>query len=126
MRRSIWFTVLTATLSMGATAGDGVELRTKALASAYAGGSVGTNYAKPESTAYARDPFTALVQHEMPIGSTGPQAACSNSASSVCFDARDGRIVYRGAREYMPRMNGLSAESVSVRHNAIVFKYSFE
>jgi hypothetical protein len=124
MRRSMWITVLTTTLSMGAAASDGVELRTKALASA--GSSVGTAYVKPESTAYARDPFSALVQRESPAGGAGPQAACASSASSVCYDSRDGRIVYRGAREYMPKMNGLSAESVSVRHNAIIFKYSFE
>jgi hypothetical protein len=127
MRRSSWFTLLTATLSLGAAAAnDGVELRTKALASAGEAPVIGTNYVKPDSTAYGRDPMTALMHVETPVGGSGPQAACANSGSSVCFDAASGRIVYRGAREYMPKVNGLSAESVSVRHNAIIFKYSFE
>ncbi len=70
--------------------------------------------------------MAALVHAETPAGSGGPQAACASSGSSVCFDAADGRIVYRGAREYMPRMNGFSAESISLRHNAVIFKYSFQ
>jgi hypothetical protein len=44
----------------------------------------------------------------------------------VCYDLAEQRIVYRGAREYMPAMNGLRAESVSLRHNRIVFKYTFK
>jgi hypothetical protein len=127
MRRSGWFTVFTATLSLGASAGnDGFELRTKALASAVESPVIGTNYVKPDNTAYGRDPMAALMHVETPVGSSGPQAACANSGSSVCFDAASGRIVYRGAREYMPRVSGFSPESVSIRHNAIVFKYSFQ
>jgi hypothetical protein len=29
------------------------------------------------------------------------------------------------AREYMPRIQGLTAESVSVRRDRVIFKYSF-
>jgi hypothetical protein len=44
----------------------------------------------------------------------------------VCYDALDGRIVYRGARAYMPKVDGFQPESVSLRRNGIVFKYSFQ
>ena len=126
MRRSIWFTALTA-LSLGAAANDGVELRTKALASAGAASSVSaTNYVKTDAASYGRDPIATLVHMESTPGSTGPSAACSNTVSSVCYDATGGRIVYRGAREYMPKMNGFSADSISIRHNAVIFKYTFE
>jgi len=41
-------------------------------------------------------------------------------------DAADGRIVYRAAREYMPKIDGLKPESVSLRSHRLVFKYSFK
>ena len=125
MRRSICTTALVATLSLGAAANDGVELRTKALASAGATSVFASNYVKPETATYARDPMQVLVQIDTPVGSSGPQLGCGATGSSVCYDTTDGRIVYRGAREYMPKMQGFSPESISVRHNVIVFKYSF-
>ncbi|HLX23155.1 MAG TPA: hypothetical protein VKR38_07405 [Usitatibacter sp.] len=125
MRRSMLITTLTA-LSLGAAANDGVELRTKALASAGASSVSATNYVKPESNAYGRDPISAIVQSEATPGWSGPSATCSANASAVCYDALDGRIVYRGAREYMPKMDGFQPESVSLRRNGIIFKYSFK
>ena len=126
MRRSTCTMALLATLSFGAAANDGVELRTKALMSAGASAVSATNYVKPEApVAYGRDPMTALVQMETRDGAT-PRVTCAASASTLCYDADDGRIVYRGAREYMPKMQGFSADSISVRHNAIVFKYTFQ
>jgi hypothetical protein len=126
MRRSLLITTLTA-LSLGAAANDGVELRTKALASAGANASVSaTNYVKADTPAYGRDPVATLVHMEATPGSSGPSASCTSTTSSVCYDAAGGRIVYRGAREYMPKVDGFSADSVSIRHNAIVFKYTFQ
>jgi len=52
-------------------------------------------------------------------------SACERSAHDVCYDAAEGRIVYRAARGYMPRLGELTPESVSLRRNRIVFKYSF-
>ncbi|HTS86829.1 MAG TPA: hypothetical protein VMG61_17100 [Usitatibacter sp.] len=127
MRRSILITALTATLSLSAAAAnDGVELRTKALASASASSVFASNYVKAETPNFGRDPMSVLVHVETPAGSTGPQSGCAATGSAVCFDASDGRIVYRGAREFMPKMNGFRAESLSIRHNAVIFKYSFE
>jgi hypothetical protein len=121
----MWITALTA-LSMGAAASDGVELRTKALASAGSATVSATNYVKADTTAYGRDPVAALVHVESTPGSTGPSASCASNASAICYDAGNGRIVYRGARNYMPKMDGLQAESISVRHHAIIFRYSFQ
>jgi hypothetical protein len=127
MRRSICITALLVTASLGAAAAnDGVELRTKALASAGTTSVVGSNYVKTDVASYGRDPLSEIVRMESVPGGTGPQASCERSAGTVCFDAASGRIVYRGAREYMPKMSGFTAESVSVRHNAVVFKYTFE
>lgn len=126
MRRSTLTTTLIA-LSLGAAANDGVELRTKALASASANASVSaTAFVKPESMTYARDPVATLVHMEATPGASGPSASCTGTASVVCYDAAGGRIVYRGAREYMPKVDGFSPDSVSIRHNAVVFKYTFQ
>ena len=42
------------------------------------------------------------------------------SANDLCYDLADARIVYRPARKYMPSVDGLKAENVSLRHNRIV------
>jgi len=56
----------------------------------------------------------------------GPRGACESSTSDLCYSLADGRIVYRPARQYMPKFDGLTAENISLRRNAIRFKYSFK
>jgi len=51
--------------------------------------------------------------------------ACGSSATDLCYDTVDRRIVYRPARDYMPAFEGLTAESISLRRSGIHFKYSF-
>jgi hypothetical protein len=53
------------------------------------------------------------------------KGACEHSTSGLCYDQADRRIVYTPARHYMPKFEGLTAESVSLRRDAIRFKYSF-
>jgi len=55
----------------------------------------------------------------------GWRNACGSSATDLCYDRAERRIVYRPAREYMPKFDGLTAENVSLRRNGIHFKYSF-
>jgi hypothetical protein len=55
----------------------------------------------------------------------GPRGACEAAASDLCYDLSEGRVVYRPVRRLMPAIEGLRAESLSLRHNRIVFKYSF-
>ena len=59
-------------------------------------------------------------------GHRGPRGACERSASDICYDLADGRIVYRPVRRYMPKFDGLTAESVSLRRDAIRLRYSFK
>ena len=70
-----------------------------------------------------RDPMPELALREE-LSRRGPQAACEN-ATELCYDLAEGRMVYRGARVLMPSFDGLRAENVSLRHDRIVFKYSF-
>ena len=122
MRRLI-VAIAFLSLAFAAQAADVVEpsLKTKALASA--GAPVAKQAEAPFTSAHDPMPqLTMLEEQER----RGPRATCEAAARDLCFDAGDGRIVYRGARNYMPRIEGLTPESVSVRSNRVIFKYSFK
>ncbi len=112
-----------------AWANDGMELRTKAIAAA------GVATAKPMDAprvdgpfipgSYARDPLNALMQVEAKEH-VAPSASCDATGHALCYNLADGRIVYRGAREYMPKVQGLTPESLGLRHNRVVFSYTFK
>jgi hypothetical protein len=123
MRRSLLVALATTALSLGAWANDGVELRTKAMASA---GTVKMMDAPRVDGPFTpgRDPLTALIQIEARDNLAAPQSNCAQAAG-LCYSSVDGRIVYRGARAYMPKLQGLRPESIGMRHNKIVFSYSF-
>jgi hypothetical protein len=55
----------------------------------------------------------------------GSRSACGIE-STWCYDAAEGgRIVYKPARRFMPHINGLTPENISVKRDRIVFRYSF-
>ena len=122
MRRLIVATAIFATLGFAAQANEvsDVSLKNKALASAAA--------PVPKSDApfvNSRDPLPQLLMQEEQAR-RGPRGACEAAATDLCFDAADGRVVYRPARKYMPQFDGLRAESVALRSNRVTFKYSFK
>ena len=78
----------------------------------------------PFVSARPRDPLPELLLREE-LDRRGPAASCEASATDLCYDAKEARIVYKPARTYMPSVPGLRAESISLRHDRSVFKYSF-
>jgi hypothetical protein len=74
---------------------------------------------------HARDPLPELMMREHEER-RGPSGACENGTSSVCYDVASRKIVYRGARKYMPQIDGLRAESISLRRDRLILKYSFQ
>lgn len=122
MRRLSWITVLLASLGLGAQANDGMELsaRSKSMAAASA---VPAKMGEAPFRA-GRDPVPEMLFREEQER-RGPRGACQHNATSLCYDLTDGKIVYRPVRRYMPQFDGLRAESVSLRSDRIVFKYSF-
>lgn len=123
MRRSIVITAIFASLAFPALANDGVELSLKSKALASAGASSPKHGVAPFTS--ARDPLPELMLLEEQEQSA-PSGACEFTAKDLCYDLADKRVVYRPARQYMPRFEGLTAENVSLRHNRIVFKYTFK
>ena len=121
MRRTI---VATAILSLAFTAqaNDGLDLSAK---KAVASAAVPVSKQVEAPFVAARDPLPQLLMMEEQERH-GAQGACDAAATTLCFDAADGRVVYRGARKFMPQISGLRAESVSLRSNRVIFKYSFK
>ena len=123
MRRTL-LTALIVPLAFAAAANDGVEpsIQARSLASAAAN-------AIPAKQADApfrpgRDPMPEMILREE-LARRGPSGSCENAATDLCYDLHDARVVYRPARRYMPAVEGLRAESISLRRDKIVFKYSF-
>jgi hypothetical protein len=116
---------LIAPLAFAAVAGEGVEasMHARSLASA-AAGAVPAKQADAPFRA-GRDPMPELILREELERRGGPRGACETSASDLCYDMRDARIVYRPMRRYMPTVDGLQAESISVKRDRIILKYSF-
>jgi hypothetical protein len=121
MRRSLWIAAMLACLG-GFARGEGVDLsvKPKAIAAALAPRS-----GVPAPYAAGRDGWPDLAALQSMPAVAGLQSACDRSMHELCYDAVDGRLVYRGGRNYMPRIGELRPESVSLRRSRLVFKYSF-
>jgi hypothetical protein len=123
MRRLLWIAATLATLGFDARANDGVDsLKSRALASA-ATGSVSASMAQAPFT-QAHDPLPEMILRDEQERRVS-QGTCQHSAKDLCYDLTDRRIVYRPIRQYMPTVEGLTPESVSLRHDRVIFKYSF-
>lgn len=124
MRRSPWVAISLAALGLAAQANDGNEstLKSRAMASA----SASSRIAPPSQAPFAqvRDPLPAMVLYDEQERRVS-RGTCQHSAKDLCYDLADGRIVYRPIRQYMPRIDGLSAENISLRRDRVVIKYSF-
>ena len=95
----------------------GTALRAKALAAA-PGAALEAPHEVPRI-----DPYAEIFKAP-PVATGAATDACAG-ARSLCYDAGEHRIVYRGARAFMPAMPGLKAESVAVRRDRVVLRYSF-
>lgn len=122
MRRTLVATAILALLAGTAQANDGVELSLRSRVSAAASAVPAKQAEAPVST--VRDPLPELMLREE-LERRTPRGECNAGAIALCYDLADGRIVYRQARQYMPKFDGLRPEAVSLRHNSLVFKYSF-
>ena len=122
MRRSL-VVALVASLPFGAWALDGVEPVLRSQSQAAVAASLGAPRAVEAPFRTRRDPMPELALRAE-LARSGRRSSCEH-ATELCYDLAEGRVVYRPARALMPAFEGLRAESVSVRQDRIVFKYSF-
>lgn len=52
------------------------------------------------------------------------RSSCESNRD-LCYDQSTGRIVYKPARNFMPDLPGFQADSISLKRDKIVFKYTF-
>ena len=125
MRRIHVCAFVAASIGLPALAAEGgVELSIASRNSAAAASAAPHKNADAPFRA-GRDPLPEILLREELDKRGGPRGSCEASASDLCYDMRDGKVVYRRAREYMPRIQGLRAESISVKRSGMTFKYSF-
>lgn len=125
MRRSLVISAVLAGLAVQAQANEGLDVlpRTKTMAVTAAAVAVpAKNVEAPFRI--ARDPLPELLPREEQ-DRRGLRGACDATTTALCYDLADHRIVYRPARKYMPQFEGLRAESVSLRQDRLILKYSF-
>ena len=122
MRASLVLSILTAGLAFSVQASEEVDLSTRSKSMA-ASAAVTAKHAEAPFR-YARDPMPELLLREEQER-RGPSGACQNAATTLCYDMNEGKIVYRGARQYMPKIDGLRPESMSLRRGRLTLKYSF-
>lgn len=113
MRARTIFAIATLLAGPALAEEAGMALRAKALASA------GTAHeAAPRPSAY--DEIFVTPQP----AAIALRDRCEG-AQALCYDAGERRIVIRSARRYMPTAEGLRPESISLRRNRVVLRYSF-
>lgn len=122
MNRTFIATILAA-LALPAAAAEGVDLSVRSRDQA-AQMQAGTRNAEAPFKS-GRDPLPAILMREEQESRMGPRGACEATTSDFCYDLANGRVVYRRARQYMPEIGGLRAESISVKRDRVIFKYSF-
>jgi hypothetical protein len=136
MRSSRWIAALLASLGLAAHAGEGVDVSTKVQAvNSIAAVSSAPALAPPSATAprnvlapftTARNPMPDLAPMREEPKARGPHGACESASIDVCYDLIEGRVVFRPARRYMPKLGDFEPDSVSLRPNRITFRYTFK
>ena len=112
-----------ASLAVPAQASDDFDFSIKSKSVAASSSSVPARNAEAPFR-IARDRLPELMMREEQER-RGPSGACQSAATSVCYDMAEGKIVYRGARQYMPNIDVLQPESMSLRRGRLTLKYSF-
>jgi hypothetical protein len=87
----------------------------------------------PQSIASREAPFASKLGEEPPIllplspvRDAGIPGSCAQAGDSLCYDYRQGRVVYKPARKLMPEISGLKRESLSVKRDKVTLNYSFK
>ena len=109
--------LLAAAPCVEAAEGPEPGLRTKSLSAAAAPGA-------SAPFLHLREPLPPSSLRLEP-GREALRSGCDQAARDVCYDWSDRRIVYKPARAYMPRIEGMTPESVSVRQDRVTLRYSF-
>lgn len=73
----------------------------------------------------SRGDSAATLSLSPPALSSERGVPCADGLTTLCYDARNRGFVYRGAREFMPRVQGFTPEGVALRRDRLILRYSF-
>jgi hypothetical protein len=122
MRATHWFAAACASCGAGFAVGaEGLDLSTH--------GKAAVVHAEPaEAVARGAMPTVAADAFIVrPAHSERDFALATPGCRPVefCSGMTEARLLYRGARRYMPSFDGMAAEGISLRHDRLVLRYSF-
>lgn len=98
--------------------------RTKAVAAAASASAAAAAASAPVIAPGSHNPLPDLP-NGMDVNGRNVSGACAQNTADLCYDYKENRIVYRPSRNWMPAIEGLKAEHISVRRDSVVFRYSF-
>jgi len=78
----------------------------------------------PGATAPFQKSTDTLPELRWHVAEPGIARSTGCLANVACYDGR--LLVYRGAREYMPRVPGLAPEGVALRKDRLILRYTFK
>ena len=123
MKNRLSFAAALFALAFPANASEGLDLAAKSKSMAGTGAPA-HNASAPFVASH--DPLAGIFLREEQER-RGPSGTCEAAARDLCYDLASGRVTYSGARRYMPQLgNGLAPDSISVRRDAIVLRYTFK
>lgn len=135
-----WFAAICASLGAGCACGaDGLELAAKSRLSASRPDSAETLESFVRSrpgvaridgadAPHAALPYLGgdpLVEQALREQRDHALARAGCRTQDLCYEVAEGRMVYRGARHYMPAWQGLAPEGISLRRDRLTLRYSF-
>lgn len=77
-----------------------------------------------QQSRFTHDPLPALPAGVDVMG-RNVAGQCA-SRSDLCYDHQERKLVYRPSRNWMPEIEGLTPEHMSLRRGVVSFKYSFK
>jgi hypothetical protein len=81
--------------------------------------------ANPAGPVFGQVDRTSELLKPPVTSSAAPPNACSTSASSLCYDYRTGRAVFRPTKHLLPPVPGLKPESITLKRDRLALNYSF-
>jgi hypothetical protein len=121
MRPTRWFAAICASLgAVSAAAADGVDLSLRSRA-------LPLKVEAVESSSHVVAPLVppATLETALPLEPERPVVRPGCRVHELCYDGRHRDLFYRGARGYMPSLEGMAAEGISLRHDRLILRYSF-
>lgn len=103
---------------------DGAS-RAKVVTGAANPGSAAHTAMQQQATTFSHNPLPDLPAGvDLTARNLARTPACSNR--DLCYDYQERKLVYRPSRNWMPEIEGLTAEHMSLRRGVVSFKYSFK